>query len=166
METFLHSKIHVFFPPYKIPKLWDGILPFKELVLPRRYGKAPQHQCVGFDDRAVMATNFGLPSRALLSGRYTPPPLGGRLPASQLFQPSPGGRLGWGWKIGAGWLGRYTPGLAGLGCEGKFHGTKKNPFKKFSPAFGRGRLDPILVHPPMGGGVLKQSSVAKPPGPF
>ncbi len=40
---------------------------------------------------------------------------------------------------------------AGLGCEGKSHGIKQNPFKKVSRLSAGGRLDPILVHPLRGG---------------
>ena len=62
--------------------------------------------------------------------------------------------LGWAGKREAGWLGRYTPpggGEAGAGL-GMGWAAVKNPFKNFPRPSAGGRLDPILVHPPGGGG--------------
>jgi hypothetical protein len=78
----------------------------------------------------------------------------------------PGGRLGW--KIGAGWLGRYTPSGGGAGSAGtpplggggwlgwlgwaglglKISLYEENPLQKFSPAFHRGEAGPHSGTPP------------------
>ncbi len=65
-------------------------------------------------------------------------------PAPELCLSTPGGGAVLGLE-NRGWLARpvHPPrgggaGWAGLGCEGKSHGTKKNPLQKFSLAFGQG----------------------------
>jgi hypothetical protein len=73
---------------------------------------------------------------------------------AELCLSTPG--MGWGWKIRDGWhLPPPRSGWAGLGCDGKYHGKKKKPFKKCHrpSAFGRGEAGPHSGTPPsLGGG--------------